>query len=296
MTSVGVLGYGEAGQAFASELARNGVSVRAYDTAWQASSVSDTPRHHAREGVRFCSLSELIAASELVLSTVTTDAALAAATACVPQMLQHQTYCDFNSTEPKVKVAIDEVCRKNKVSFVEGAILGAIGVTGTRTQILLAGAQAHALSTTLNAVGLNTSFYSVDIGKASMFKMLRSIFSKDVEAVLIEFLLAARKAGLEQDLWKEVTTLFNENTFENVARNWVLSHATAHARRHHEMLQVLRVVQDLGLEPIMTSATTQLFERSCGVRLADAFRSKPQDLSDAIRELLARISAHQVQS
>jgi hypothetical protein len=91
-----------------------------------------------------------------------------------------------------------------------------------------------------------------------------------------------------------VTTLFTENAFENVARNWVLSHATAHARRNHEMLQVSSMVKDLGLEPIMTSATKHLFERWCDVRLADAFPSKPQDLNEVIRELLARISVLQV--
>ena len=36
-----------------------------------------------------------------------------------------------------------------------------------------------------------------------MFKMLRSVFSKGMEALLIEFLVAAERAGIRADLWAE---------------------------------------------------------------------------------------------
>jgi hypothetical protein len=97
--------------------------------------------------------------------------------------------------------------------------------------------------------GLNARFYSEEIGKASMFKMLRSVFSKGMEALLLEFLVAAERGGIRADLWNEVTTLFANQPFEKVALNWVRSHSGAHERRGHEVEQVAEVLRGLGVEP-----------------------------------------------
>jgi hypothetical protein len=103
-----------------------------------------------------------------------------------------------------------------------------------------------------------------------MFKMLRSVFSKGMEALLIEFLVAGERAGMRDDLWHEVTSLFAAQPFEKVALNWVRSHSGAHARRRDEVKQVVGVLRELGVEPIITSATQSLFERSGRLGLASA--------------------------
>ena len=292
MTNIGILGFGEAGSAFARVLAGQGAVVWAFDKAWSKSASGPPLNDYAGEhSIRFCSLADLLAVADIVLSTVTTDAALDAARACVADLRAHQYYCDLNSTAPTIKVELDGLIGPTGAMFVEGAILGAIGVTGGRTKILLGGVHAEGLSGTLNKFGLETSAYSIEIGKASTFKMLRSIFSKGMEALVIELLLAGRKAGLEDDLWQEITALFSANSFGDVAGNWVCSHAVANERRFHEMVQVADLLDQMKLDAIMTDATLAFFKRSADLKLSRDFVRKPDQMNEVIEALMHRIPA-----
>jgi hypothetical protein len=62
----------------------------------------------------------------------------------------------------------------------------------------------------------------------------------------------------------------------------VRSHATAHARRYHEMKQVEDVLRQLGIEPTMTAATVRFFERSGSLGLRDSFRTTPSDMDEVV--------------
>lgn len=288
---IAFIGFGEVGAAFAAALAGRGVEVRAFDV------LLDRPdgrkRLEARAGktpVAFCALRQAVEGARFVLSTVTTTVACEAARLCAPHLRPGQVYLDLNATEPSVKGEIAQIIAPSGAKFVEGAVLGAVGVTGARTEILLGGPQAERVVQELaGGLGLNVRFYSAEIGRASTFKMLRSVFSKGLEALLLEFLVAGERAGIREDLWREVTELFDQNRFEKVAANWICSHAVAHARRHHEMVDVAGVLRGLGVDPIMTDATVDVFARSVELGMQDAFAARPERMEDVIRFLEARV-------
>jgi 3-hydroxyisobutyrate dehydrogenase-like beta-hydroxyacid dehydrogenase len=258
------IGFGEVAAAFSAALVARGAQVAAFDV------LVDEPggleRLAARAGsvpVSIRPRRDALFDAAIVVSTGTTSVARAAAENCVAHLKPSQIYLDLNATDPQVKKDICVIVEGSGAKFVEGALLGAVGVTGANTEILLGGEHAKAAEEILaKKLGLNARFYSDEIGDASMFKMLRSVFSKGMEALLIEFLVAAERAGLREDLWNEVVTLFKSQPFEKVALNWVRSHSGAHARRRHEVSQVADVLRGIGIEPVMTSATYQVFERS----------------------------------
>jgi 3-hydroxyisobutyrate dehydrogenase-like beta-hydroxyacid dehydrogenase len=192
-----------------------------------------------------------------------------------------QVYVDLNSTSPAVKIDADKIIQPTGAHFVEGAILGAVGATGAATHVLTGGAAGREVAETLTRLGLHVSFYSEEIGKASMFKMLRSIFSKGLEALILELLIAGKRAGIEKDLWKDVADFMANNPFERVAANWTQSHAVAYDRRYHEMVQVRQTLREIGLDPMMTAATETFFDRSRAIGLDKAFPKKP-DSMDAV--------------
>ena len=290
MIRIGVLGFGEAGSTFADALARAGAAVAAHDRLWDASDAAQMAALAAEHpGIEFCPLADLVAAADLILSTVTTDAALDAAHACLPHLGPGQTYCDLNSTAPARKRELDALLATSGAAFVEGAILGLIALGGARTRILLGGGEAAALSARLNDLGLNTSAYSSEIGRASTFKLLRSVFSKGLEALVIEFLMAAHEAGLGDELWREVTELLADDRFDEVARNWVCTHAVAHERRQHEMVQVEALLDELRIDPLMTAAARRFFERSTALGLGDDFAARPESMQALVEALLARV-------
>lgn len=284
--SVGFIGFGEVASTFAKPIVESGAKVLAYDVLFvQETGLETLTKRAGGTKVQFCPLAEMIANVGYVLSTVTTEVAQVAAQGCVPFLNAGQVYLDLNSTAPSIKTKIAEIIAPSGAFFVEGAILGAVGATGAKTRILLGGNSGAECSDALAAMNLNVSFYSAEIGKASLFKMLRSIFSKGLEALLLEFLIAGKRAGIENDLWKEVVDLINNHPFEQVAANWIQSHAVAYQRRFHEMTQVTDTMREMGLEPILTSATESFFERSLSLGLDDVFVEKP-DSMDMVVEFM----------
>ena len=158
-------------------------------------------------------------------------------------------------------------------------------MTGARTRILIGDTDGPASAETLVRLGLNAAHYRREIGKASAFKLLRSIFSKGLEALLIEFLVAGRRSGLQADLWREVVDLCAQNSFDRVAENWVRTHATAHERRYHEVVQVVEEMRALGLDPVMTEATEEIFRRSVASGLKAKFAEQPATMDAVIAAL-----------
>jgi 3-hydroxyisobutyrate dehydrogenase-like beta-hydroxyacid dehydrogenase len=262
---IAFIGFGEVAAAFSAALVGRGAQVSAYDVRAEKRAAAE------RLGVSFADLPEALRGAQYVLSTVTTGVAREAAEQCTRHLGPGHTYLDLNATSPERKKRIGELIAPSGAAFVEGAVLGAVGVTGAATEILLGG--PHARRAELELAGelkLNARFYSDEIGKASMFKMLRSVFSKGMEALLIEFLVAGARAGIREDLWNEVRSLFATQPFEKVALNWVRTHAGAHARRYEEVKQVVGVLHELGLEPTITQATEAFFKRSGTLGLAPA--------------------------
>lgn len=131
------------------------------------------------------------------------------------------------------------------------------------------------MADTLTQLGLNVAFYGTEIGRASTFKLLRSVFSKGMEALLLETLLAARRAGVQDD----------EQQFKHVGGNWMRTHATAHVRRYYEMMQVRELVSELGIEPLMAQATTAFFERSIELALSKSFPRDPLNHDEVLKAL-----------
>ncbi|MGH7263866.1 MAG: DUF1932 domain-containing protein [Candidatus Rokuibacteriota bacterium] len=288
MTSlrVGFIGFGEVASVLAGPLCAHGASVSAYDVLLDRGGVQALEKRAGALDVRFRPLAELTADADHLLSTVTTDAAVGAARACAGHLRPGQVYLDLNSTAPSVKIEIERIVRPSGAAFVEGAILGAVGATGARTRILTGGPHGREVAETLAASGLRVAYYSPVVGQASTFKMLRSIFSKGLEALILELRLAGRRAGIERDLWDDVLELMTESPFERVAGNWVRTHAVASARRHAEMAQVMETMRELGIEPVMTAATLAFFARSRALPWADTFAEKP-DSVDAVVTFLA---------
>ena len=261
---IAFVGFGEVAGAFCGALAARQARIHAYDILLEQPDGAEKLKARAgATAVAFAPLADVLREADYVFSTVTTTVAVQAARLCAPYLGSRHVYVDLNAAEAAVKQEIAALVSEAGAAFVEGALLGAVGVTGAKTEILLGGAHARRAERDLKeGLGLNARFYSEEIGRASTFKMLRSVFSKGMEALLIEFLVAGERAGLREDLWAEVSGLFARQPFEKVALNWVRTHAGAHARRYHEVKQVAEVLRGLGIEPTITAATERFFERS----------------------------------
>lgn len=288
--SIGFIGFGEVAPVFSKPIGEQGAKVAVYDVLLATAQGRRILQERVRaDGIVFRPLAEVVGDSDYVLSTVTTQAARKVARESAVYLRPGQVFIDLNSTSPSVKIEVGRIIEPSGADFVEGAILGAVGATGVQTRILIGGARGREAAETLAELGLKTSYYSPEIGKASTFKMLRSIFSKGLEALLLELLIAGRRAGIEKDLWQDIMDLMTRNPFDRVASNWVQTHAVAHERRYHEMRQVVETMREIGVDPVMTAGTEAFFKRSLSLGLNEAFPVKPESVEAVVDHLERRL-------
>ena len=100
-----------------------------------------------------------------------------------------------------------------------------------------------------------------EIGSAAGIKALRHILIKGQMALLIEASVAARRYGLEAELFKSVAEWYDSSSFMANADR-VLRTVTVHAKRRAEEADMAKaLLTDLGIESIMTAATSVLLHR-----------------------------------
>jgi 3-hydroxyisobutyrate dehydrogenase-like beta-hydroxyacid dehydrogenase len=276
-TRIGFIGFGEVGRTFSRAMQSRGAEIFYYDV------VEKGPA----DGVTPLPLPELARRCETILSTVATHVAVPVAEAAARHLTPRNTYADMNSTSASVKRRIAKIIGAAGADFVEGAILSAVGEAGARATILVGGERAPVFAERMNRFGLiNVKYFSPTIGEASQVKMLRSIFSKGVECLLLEMLVAGRRAGVAEHLWEEIVGFMTTHPFQGIAENWIKTHPGACERRYHEMEQVLETLKELDIDPVMTQGTTNFLKRSAGSGLRNHFASTPDTFWEVPEELL----------
>ena len=242
----GIVGHGVVGSIFSRLLRNHGARVLSYDCLLDRPEAASSMQKKIKDdGSKACSLAEVLEASDYVLSVVTPQSCREIAD-CVSRSLHgHQVFVDLTSTSPAVKRMIGVIVTSSGAEFVEGVILGAVNSL-TSPIILLGGPAGDSAALVFQQYGLAARFYSPEIGRASAFKMLRSIFSKGIEAVLVETLVAARRAGLLDEIWEEIRTTLCTGDVEGTLQTWIRSHARSAQRRCHEMQQVSYFLEEIG--------------------------------------------------
>jgi len=284
---IGIIGFGTVGTVLSNIFNSSGIEFVVYDVLMEDDAHKEALLNRAKQyNAPVADLPELTEQSTYVISTVTTQVAEAVAKKCVPYLRDNQYYIDCNSTSPGIKINIQNIIEASKADFIEGVILNAVNPGDSSIEMLIGGKKGEDVADFLKRNNIRARFYTAEVGKASMFKMLRSIFSKGVEVLLIEMLVSAKKAGIDKDLWKEITTFMDSKPFEQIGETWIKSHAIAYERRFHEMQQVIETMKELGVSPILTEATLQYFKQSMSLDLKSSF-CKPPSTADEVITVIA---------
>lgn len=281
----GIVGHGVVGSLFSRILSGRGAHVLSYDRLLDnPKAASSMQEKIEKDGSKACSLAEVLSGSDYIISVITPQSCCELADCASRSLHEHQVFADLNSTSPAVKRMVAASVTNGGAQFVEGVILGAVSLS-TSPVILLGGPAGESAACLFQQYGLAATFYSREIGCASAFKMLRSIFSKGIEAVLVETLVAARRAGLLNEIWEEIRTILYTRKLEDTFQIWVRSHARSAQRRGFEMQQVSQFLEDIGIRPTLARASGQVFARSLELGVADAFPQEPESFREVIEYL-----------
>ena len=217
---IGIVGFGEVGSSFARGFLSVGVAdIVAYDNppgplqrelALRRARELDVPLHFRPAA---------LADREIVLSSVTQDAAEAAAAQSLGSLHPDAVYSDVNSLSPTTKRRVAQLAAGAERAFVDVAIMGAPARELHRVPLLAAGPPAAALAARLAPWEVDMRVVGDTPGQAAGVKILRSVLTKGLEVLLVEALVAARRYDLERQVLDSFCELLDGRP-TRIARRW----------------------------------------------------------------------------
>lgn len=261
LSSVALVGLGEAGALLAEGFVQAGLQVKAFDIKLQDATQASAMRERAQAcGAQMCdTLALAVQGVDLVVSAVTASSATAAAVAVAEHLQPGQFFMDINSVSPSTKQKDFDAIAGAKGHYVESAVMAPVPPYGIKVPMLLGGERAADLSQALNALGLKTKAVATDVGVASAIKMCRSVMIKGIEALTVECLTAARRYGAEQAVLASLAETFPSMGWTQQQPHYLISRVAEHGRRRAaEMREVMETLEDVGVTPRMADATARL--------------------------------------
>jgi 3-hydroxyisobutyrate dehydrogenase-like beta-hydroxyacid dehydrogenase len=289
-TEIGLIGVGEVGSGLMRGFLAAGHPVVAFDVRPEPSAALE-PDLAGSGMLRFADL-ETAGGCPMVVSAVVPGSAIdvvaaLAAAGVAPALL------DVNSTGPTEKAEMSAIAgAAGFVSFTDGTIGGGGFRLPNGPVLYLAGPGARAWEKLLADAGFSTEVMgseAEDVGKAATLKMLRSVFTKGYEGLIVESLLAARRAGIVHEVVASIGSSFDGLAFATLAESLACGHVTHAGRRADEIAMAAATAAELGApesELLIVRAARARFELDRD-RVGDRYgRAEPEDL-DAALEVLA---------
>jgi 3-hydroxyisobutyrate dehydrogenase-like beta-hydroxyacid dehydrogenase len=200
---------------------------------------------------------------------VTAEQALIAARSALQSLSLGTLWLDCNSCAPDTKRLAAELIEAAGGRYMDVAVMAPVYPKRHKVPLLIAGPHAAAAQETLLTLEMCPEIAGDAVGQASEIKMIRSVMIKGLEALTAECLLAARRAGVEDQVLASLQASHPQiewrgQTAYNLERMMVHG-----ARRAAEMREVAATVAALGLPNRMSAATAiwqdELAQRGVGV-------------------------------
>jgi 3-hydroxyisobutyrate dehydrogenase-like beta-hydroxyacid dehydrogenase len=252
-----LIGFGEAGSIFGEDLVAAGHEVAMYDVLLDSSSAMRERARRVR--VRAAeSFDDAVAGVDVGISAVTASSSSDVAAKAAGVLRAGQVLLDINSVSPAKKLANAALVEGAGADYVEAAVMAPVPPQRLRVPMLLGGKRAAAVAAALRDIGMNATALSDQIGVASAVKMCRSIVIKGLEALTLESMLAARRFGAEREVLESLNGTFPGMGWTGKLPDYLISRVAEHGvRRAAEMREVALTLSDVGVEPVMASATAE---------------------------------------
>lgn len=252
------IGFGEAGQAIASGLRDTGIeAIAAWDTLFPADEGAGLRQAGQAMGARLAnSAADAARGADIIISAVTAASSLEAARSVMPHLDGNPIYLDINSVSPGRKKETETLLGV-KARYVDVAILAPIHPARHRTPVLLAGPHAAAVMPLLiDELEMRGAVAGGEVGQAAALKMIRSVMIKGIEALTLECFLAAKRYGIVDEVAASLKNNYPALDWTKVM-NYNIERMASHGiRRADEMDQVAETLRELGVDPLMATATS----------------------------------------
>jgi len=277
---IAIIGLGEVGRCYAKALHAGGYALSLCDArpapaAANLASAWELPVQTA--------IGAWLADYDWVLSCVTGAHALGVVEQCLAHALPGTTLCDLTTASPDTKRAAAKQAGDRSVRYVDVAIMGAISLNLEKTPLLASGAGASEFAELLaKANGKVRVIEGGAAGDAIALKILRSVFTKGMEALSVELLMAAETQGVREKLYEQLRDI-DETPLRTFIDMLVRTHVIHARRRAHEVHDAAAELAKHGLPSVVLPGVERRFEQT----IQCLERQAPAQVEPTVDEALA---------
>lgn len=261
MTTIGFIGFGEAGSSLAEGLRQEGVAnLLAFDVMLTVP--SSAPKMIQRidaAGAKPVDLAEVAARSRVIIAAVPANYAVPVALDVVRHLAAGTIYADVSTASPVDKAKIADLVKSRSGRFVDGAMMGALPKYKHQVPMLISGDGVDAFLDIMQPYHMDLTKVSETPGAATSIKFIRSVVSKGLACLVIESLNAAQKFGVEEVIADSLCEFLGPD-FDKMMDRLVSSTVVHAARRSHEMQNAADMLREAGVSSIMAEASKQKLE------------------------------------
>lgn len=253
------IGFGEVGRIYAQAFYDAGISVRFVCDAH----FTDVGKSLAmRLGVETKNeVGTWLADCDVVLSAVTGGTALNVVRAALPHMKKGALFVDLTTASPDAMQEAGVLAAKSGQPFADVGILGAVSIKKGATALVVAGSGAQVFAPIAERLGAKLKILPGEAGDAVRLKLLRSVFTKGLEALAVETLVAAEMQNLRSEFYDIITDI-DDTPMHQFLEVLVRTHVVHAQRRGHEVEEANVQLGRLGIAPLVTPGVESLFHRT----------------------------------
>lgn len=197
--------------------------------------------------------------ADLVLLCVTSTTSLPVLAQVLPFLPPHALVADLTTASPATKREAAARAQAAGKSYVDTAIMGAISLNRVRTPLLATGDGADTLKAMLEPAGARVQVISGGkAGDAISLKILRSVFTKGMEALCVELLMSAERQGVRQQLHEQLADI-DQTPLRDFMDMLVRTHVVHARRRAHEVHDARNELLAQGLQSVVLAGVEQRF-------------------------------------
>lgn len=286
---IGFIGFGEAAFELSSGLKKKGLeNIFVYDPLWEHELYGSLIQERVKQAsVKLMpSEKDVLKEVDILFIAVPADKTFEVSTTIKPHIQEECMYIDITAANPTVKQKVWENIREKGVKFVDVAMMGPLVVYKHKVPILASGNGTEEFINYMERFGMNISKVSDTPGDASAVKLIRSIYTKGVSALLFEMLEAANKFDVENLVIDSLGETLDTKSFKETMNRLVTGTSIHALRRSNELEGTIAMLDSLNINSEMSKAARDKLKSIADTNIKEKFKGeKPKVWSDVINVL-----------
>lgn len=259
--NIGFIGYGEVGSEMSKSLSEMNVeNIFTYDPLKVGQNSLNLSKNTV---VSFLDSAKDVVKNDIDILFVAVPASYAISSwnDVIDSLDEKTVLVDLTTANAEEKKQINKALEQRKLELIDGAILGALKVYQHRVPILASGKNVSKFINLGNELDMNIEFFNENVGDATNFKFVRSIFTKGLSTLLFEVFSTAQKLHIEDEIFNSITSTMDKDDFGEIINRYIKSNVPHSKRRETEMKNVIDFIQSNDTSSSMTVGTLETLKK-----------------------------------